>query len=80
MESSEIKTILQAALPGCDIQVQGDGRHFDLVIVGDVFAGARTLKRQQMVYGILNEHIASGALHAVNMKTLTPAEWQALRQ
>lgn len=80
MESSEIKSVLQSALPGCDIQVSGDGRHFDLIIVGEVFAGARTLKRQQMVYGILNEHIASGALHAVNMKTLTPGEWEALGQ
>ncbi|HLS98703.1 MAG: BolA/IbaG family iron-sulfur metabolism protein [Porticoccaceae bacterium] len=77
METTEIEAILQAALPDCEIRVQGDGRHFDLLIVGEVFAGLRTIKRQQMIYGILNEHIASGRLHAVNMERslLTPAEF-----
>lgn len=75
MELSAVQAILAAALPACQIQVGGDGRHFDLVIVGDVFAGQRTIKRQQMIYGILNEHIASGSIHAVNMKTFTTDEW-----
>ncbi len=77
MESSEIKAILQAAWPDCTIEVSGDGRHFDLLIVGEIFAGARKIKRQQMVYAVLNELIAQGTLHAVNMKTFTPEEWQA---
>ncbi len=77
METAELKALLQAEWPDCTIEVSGDGRHFDLVIVGDVFEGARTLKRQQMVYAILNDHIAAGTLHAVNMKTFTPSEWQA---
>lgn len=82
MEPSEIEAILQAALPGCEIRVQGDGRHFDLLIIGEVFDGLRTIKRQQMVYGILNEHIASGRLHAVNMERslLTPDEFATREQ
>lgn len=77
MEPTAVKSILQAALPDCTVEVSGDGRHFDLVIVGDVFAGARTIKRQQMIYAILNEYIAAGTIHAVNMKTYTPEEWAA---
>jgi acid stress-induced BolA-like protein IbaG/YrbA len=77
MDPNEIKAILQAALPDCTIDVSGDGRHFDLLVVGDVFSGARTIKRQQMIYGILNDHISSGTIHAVNMKTYTLEEWAA---
>ena len=77
MEPSEVQAILQADLPGCEVSVNGDGRHFDILVVGDVFAGQRAIKRQQMVYAILNDHIAAGAIHAVNMKTFTSDEWAA---
>jgi len=77
MEPAAIKAIIAAEWPQCTIEVSGDGRHFDLLIVGDVFEGARKIKRQQMVYAILNDHISQGTIHAVNMKTFTPEEWQA---
>lgn len=77
MDPSELKTILETALPGCRVDVSGDGRHFDLVVVGDQFEGKRTIQRQQTVFSALNEHIASGSVHAVNMKVYTPDEWQA---
>ena len=32
------------------------------------------VKRQQLVFGALNDVIASGEIHAVHMKTYTPAE------
>lgn len=74
MNPDDIKTLLAAAFPDAQIQVQGDGRHFDLVVVSNRFDGLRTIKRQQLVYAALQAEIASGALHAVNMRTLTPAE------
>lgn len=77
MEPSEVKAILEADLPDCDISVNGDGRHFDVVIIGDLFEGQRTIKRQQLVFAVLNKHIAAGTIHAVNMKTFTNAEWAA---
>ena len=76
MEPEAVKALLQAQWPGCSVEVEGDGRHFNLVIIDDVFDGARKIKRQQMVYAVLNEHISAGTIHAVNMQTFTPAEWQ----
>jgi acid stress-induced BolA-like protein IbaG/YrbA len=35
------------------------------------------VKRQQTVYRVLNEHISSGAIHAVSMRLLTPNEQDA---
>ena len=37
----------------------------------------RPVKKQQLVYGALSDQIADGSIHAVNIRTLTPAEWQA---
>jgi acid stress-induced BolA-like protein IbaG/YrbA len=45
--------------------------------VGEVFNGLRPVKKQQLVYAALSEEIAAGDIHAVNIRTLTPAEWQA---
>ena len=59
------------------VLVGGDGRHFEITIVSSHFEGQRPVKKQQMVYAVLNEKIADGVIHAVMMKTLTPAEWQA---
>lgn len=77
MQVEQVQTLLQQGLDGCDITVSGDGSHFDLTVVGDIFAGLRPLAKQQMVYAVLNEHIASGAIHAVNMKLYTPEEWSS---
>ncbi|MFA7553773.1 MAG: BolA/IbaG family iron-sulfur metabolism protein [Spongiibacteraceae bacterium] len=76
MQSEQIKELLQQQLADCDIEVGGDGRHVDIAIVGDVFEGLNAVKRQQLVYAALNEQIADGSVHAVNMKTYTRAEWQ----
>ncbi len=77
MDIEEIKRLLQAALLDCDINVESEGSHLNVTVVGEVFEGKRPVQRQQLVYGALNEQIASGAVHAVNMKLCTPDEWQA---
>jgi len=33
------------------------------------------VKKQQLVYGALSDEIASGVIHAVNMRTYTPEQW-----
>ena len=76
MQVDQVKALLEAHLSDCDIEVTGDGSHFDLTIVGDVFDGLNAVKKQQLVYAALNAQIADGSIHAVNMKLFTRAEWQ----
>jgi acid stress-induced BolA-like protein IbaG/YrbA len=71
---------LTAELGAHSVHVGGDGRHFEITVVSHQFEGQRPVKQQQMVYAVLNEKIADGVIHAVMMKTLTPAEWQAQQQ
>ena len=74
MQAEEVKRLLEAGLEGWDITVEGDGSHFDILVIGEVFAGLRPVKKQQMVYAALTEQIASGDIHAVNIRTLVPGE------
>lgn len=61
----------------CDhIQVEGDGAHFFAVIVSPAFEGKRQVARHQMVYAALGERMRA-EVHALSMRTLTPAEHQA---
>ena len=53
-----------------------DGRgesHFTIVVVADAFEGKSRVERQRLVYGLLAEELAD-RVHALALKTLTPAE------
>ncbi len=60
-------------------QVTGDGHHYQLTLVSEAFVGLSKIARQQWVYKRLQDHITSGRVHAVNMTTLTKAEWETQR-
>ena len=74
MDAEQVKALLMAGLANCDIEVSGEGNHFNISVVGDVFEGLNAVKKQQLVYAVLNDAIADRSIHAVNMKTLTRAE------
>ena len=77
MQPDEVKQLLQSRLSGCEVEVDGDGRHFAIRVIGEIFAGLSPVKKQQLVYGALSEEFASGSIHAVDqLVTLTPAEWR----
>ena len=76
MQAEDVAKILTDSLPGCEVSVAGEGNHFQLTVVGEIFEGLSSVKRQQKVYACLNSHIADGTIHAVTMKTYTPSEWQ----
>lgn len=77
METDEVKVLLEGQLEGCEIQVEGGGNSFQIVAIGALFEGLNAVKKQQCVYAALNEKIAEGSIHAVTIKTFTPAEWTA---
>ena len=56
------------------LAVEGDGRHFFATIVSSAFDGKLRVARHQLVYRALGERMRE-QIHALSMKTLTPAEW-----
>lgn len=74
MNTNDIKAQIISLLPDAKIQIEGDGVHFDVLIVSDAFEGLSLVKRQQMIYSLFTNAIQSGMLHALNLKTLTKKE------
>ena len=79
MHPEKIQKLIAAGLPCEHLQVDGDGQHFEAVIVSAEFAGKNRVQRQQLVNDVLRALFNSGELHALSMKTHTPEEWSAKR-
>lgn len=77
MNPQQIKQLLESGFTDARVEVDGDGRHFQALIVSPDFEDAPMLKRHRMVYAILREHIDSEVLHAISLRTLTPTQWAA---
>lgn len=80
MEVSQIKQLIESGLSSVEATVTGDGYHYEAVVIGDCFDGKSMVEQQKMVYATLNEHITSGAIHAVTIKTYTPEQWKKASQ
>lgn len=57
------------------IDAVNQGNKFELLIVDDGFAGKRLVQRQQSIYALVNEKIASGDIHALSIHALTSEEY-----
>jgi acid stress-induced BolA-like protein IbaG/YrbA len=77
MTAEELQSIIAAGLACEHIEVAGDGRHWSAVIVSPEFEGKRAIQRHQRVYATLGARIHTDEVHALSMKTYTPAEWAA---
>ena len=73
----DIRGWIQAGLPAAEVSVDGDGRHFEAVIVDAGFADKSLIQRHQMVYRALGDKMQA-EIHALSMKTLTPEEHRDL--
>ena len=78
MQASEVEKIIKDQLDNIDVKVETDGYHYQIVAVGEVFAGLNAVKKQQLIYGCLTPHIADGTIHAVIIKAYTPEEWSKI--
>jgi acid stress-induced BolA-like protein IbaG/YrbA len=77
MNEHEIQRMIEAGLPGSRAVVTGDGRHFEALVVSEAFAGKPMIQQHRLVYAALGDSFRTDAVHALSIKTLTPAEWEA---
>jgi acid stress-induced BolA-like protein IbaG/YrbA len=77
MTADELQSIIAAGLACDHIELSGDGRHWYATIVSREFEGKRPIQRHQRVYATLGQKMHTDEVHALSMKTYTPAEWAA---
>lgn len=75
MTADQLKDLIAAGLPCEHLALEGDGRHWFATIVSAQFEGQRLVQRQRMVYATLGNRMATDEVHALSMKTYSPAEW-----
>jgi acid stress-induced BolA-like protein IbaG/YrbA len=71
-----IKQYIEDGLQCDHVEVTGDGRHFEAVVVSPLFRGKPKVRQHQLVYAALGDRMRED-IHALSMKTLTPEEWQS---
>lgn len=75
MQAVEVKKLIEAQLADTQVEVDGEGCNFQLLVISDSLAALSPVKRQQQIYALLNEQIADGSIHAVSMKFFTRQAW-----
>lgn len=76
ISAEDITGYIKAGLACEHVAVQGDGQHWEAVIVSGEFEGKNKVQQHQLVYRALGERMRS-EIHALSMQTLTPAQWQS---
>lgn len=77
----EIKQTLSQALPVEVVETQdltGGGDHWQVIIVSAAFEGKGLLEQHRMVNDVLKDPLADQRIHALSLKTYSPAQWQKL--
>ncbi len=69
----ELQRAIAAGLDCEWLQVEGDGQHFNALIVSPTFEGRSRIERHRLVYAALGDRMRV-RVHALSMKTLTPEE------
>ncbi len=77
MTADDLRALILAGLECEHCSLEGDGRHWYATIVSPRFEGKRAIQRHQMVYATLGSKMHTDEVHALSMKTWTPAEWKA---
>jgi len=77
----EIKQTLAQALPLTLVETQdltGGGDHWQVIIVSSAFEGKGLLEQHRIVNEALREPLADQRIHALTLKTYSPAQWEKL--
>jgi acid stress-induced BolA-like protein IbaG/YrbA len=75
MTADQLKSLITDGLECERCDLEGDGRHWYATIVSAAFDGKRLIQRHQMVYLTLGNRMKTDEVHALSMKTFSPAEW-----
>lgn len=75
--AERIRELIEESLPDCTAIVRddaNDGEHFSAEVTSSAFDGQRMVQQHRMVYQALGDHMVSD-IHALALKTYTPAKW-----
>ncbi len=66
----ELKSRIEAGIPGAVASVTGDGHHFNAVVTASAFAGLPRLAQHRLVYDVFGPEVGD-RIHALSIQTKT---------
>lgn len=81
ISAEEIKQTLAKSLPVSLVETQdltGGGDHWQLIIVSPAFEGKGLIEQHRMVNEALKDPMSDQRIHALSLKTFSPAQWEKL--
>ncbi len=79
MNKDEIRQMILDGVPNSEVMIEGEGDHFQAVIVSAEFEGMSKVKQHQMVYRAIGDAMQS-AIHALSIQTVTPEKWKEMQK
>lgn len=79
VSTQDIKSLILQALPDAEVQVldpNNDGQHFAAIVIATQFEGLSMIKQHRYVNDALKEYLNSGLVHALQLKTYSPSQYQ----
>lgn len=72
---AEIKAMIEAALPGAEVEVAdetGTGDHLRATVAAPQFDGLSRIDQHRLVKAAVSERFDDGTIHALSLKTEAP--------
>jgi stress-induced morphogen len=71
---AELKGMIEAALPGAQVEVldEGGGDHLRAVVTAPQFEGVSRINQHRMVKAAVKERFDDGTIHALSLNTSVP--------
>lgn len=79
METQRVREMIEQGLSTSFVEVEGDGTHFQAVVVSEQFRGKPPIERHKLVYAALGDAMES-EIHAISIKTYTDDQWEKLKK
>jgi acid stress-induced BolA-like protein IbaG/YrbA len=79
--AEEIKATLAQGLPVSLVETQdltGGGDHWQLIVVSPAFEGKGLIDQHRLVNEALKVPMGDQRIHALSLKTFSPAQWEKL--
>lgn len=78
MHPDQVKTLIETGLNTAKVFVEGDGAHFQAIVIYQGFTGKSRIQKQQLVYDTVRAQLLDGSLHALSTQCFTPEEWETI--
>ncbi len=66
----ELKSRIEAGIPGAEADVTGDGHHFNAVVTAAAFEGMPRIAQHRLVYDVFGSELGD-RIHALSIQTRT---------